>query len=129
VWGDGRAIRSYTYVDDMVEGIYRLTQSSLRGPANIGSPEYVSVAELVKTVAQVAGKTIGVKYVEGPVGVQSRNFSNQRIYSIGWKARYSLRDGIARTYLWVLEQVHARRAGSRAAAGVSAAAGQGGVTP
>jgi len=129
VWGDGRAIRSYTYVDDMVEGIYRLTQSSLRGPANIGSPEYVSVAELVKTVAQVAGKTIGVKYVEGPVGVQSRNFSNQRIYSIGWKARYSLRDGIARTYPWVLEQVHARRAGSRAAAGVSAAAGQGGVTP
>src|SRR2546427_7660236 len=41
VWGDGMAIRSYTYVDDMVDGIYRLTQSSLTSPANIGSPQYV----------------------------------------------------------------------------------------
>jgi len=110
VWGDGKAIRSYTYVDDMVEGIHRLTQSSLTGPTNIGSAEYVSVAQLVNTVAQVAAKTIHTKYVEGPVGVQSRNFSNERIYSIGWRARYSLTDGIARTYPWVHEQVQARRA-------------------
>jgi len=118
VWGDGTAIRSYTYVDDMVDGIYRLTQSALEGPVNIGSPEYVSVADLVKTVAQVAGKTIRIKYVQGPVGVQSRNFSNERIYSTGWKARFSLNDGIARTYPWVLEQVEAQRAGARAAAAV-----------
>ncbi|HYL54621.1 MAG TPA: NAD-dependent epimerase/dehydratase family protein [Gemmatimonadales bacterium] len=109
VWGDGSAIRSYTYVDDMVDGIYRLTQSSLREPANIGSPEYVSVADLVGTVAQAAGKDIRVQYIEGPVGVQSRNFSNERIYSIGWRARCSLSDGIARTYAWVHEQVRARR--------------------
>ena len=108
VWGDGKAIRSYTYVDDMVDGICRLTQSSLAGPVNIGSPEYVSVAHLVDTVAQVAGKTIRIKYVEGPVGVQSRNFSNERIHSTGWRARYSLPDGIARTYPWVHEQVRAR---------------------
>ena len=94
----------------MVDGIYRLTHSSLTGPTNIGSAEYVSVAHLVNTVAQVAAKTIHVKYVEGPVGVQSRNFSNERIYSIGWRARYSLTDGIARTYPWVHEQVQARRA-------------------
>ncbi|HEU5261219.1 MAG TPA: NAD-dependent epimerase/dehydratase family protein [Gemmatimonadales bacterium] len=111
VWGDGTAIRSYTYVDDMVDGIYRLTQSSLTGPANIGSPEYVSVAQLVQTVALVAGKSIRIKYVEGPVGVQSRNFSNARIYSIGWRPRYSLKDGVARTYPWVHAQVQARRAG------------------
>jgi GDP-D-mannose 3',5'-epimerase len=111
VWGDGTAIRSYTYVDDMVDGIYRLTQSSLAGPANIGSAEYVSVAELVQTVAAVAGKTIRVKYVAGPVGVQSRNFSNGRIHSIGWRPRYSLKDGMARTYPWVHAQVQTRRAG------------------
>ena len=112
VWGDGKAIRSYTYVDDMVDGIVRLTESSLEGPANIGSPEYVSVAQLVQTVAEVAGRTVRVKYVEGPVGVQSRNFSNERIYSISWRARYSLKDGIARTYPWVDAQMQARRAGS-----------------
>ena len=109
VWGDGTAIRSYTYVDDMVDGIYRLTQSSLDGPANIGSPEYVSVAQLVQTVADVAGKRIRINYVKGPVGVQSRNFSNERISSIGWLARYSLKDGIARTYPWVHGQVEGRR--------------------
>src|SRR2546425_8064565 len=108
--GDGSAVRSYSYVDDMVDGIYRLTASSLVGPANIGSAEYVSVAQLVQTVADVAGKTIRIRYVEGPVGVQSRNFSNERIYSLGWRSRYSLTDGIARTYPWVLAQVDARRA-------------------
>ena len=112
VWGDGTAIRSYTYVDDMVDGIYRLTESKLEGPANIGSPEYVSVAQLVQTVADVAGRKIRIKYVRGPVGVQSRNFSNERIYSIGWRARYSLKDGIARTYPWVHAQIQARRARS-----------------
>jgi len=111
VWGDGTAIRSYTYVDDMVDGIYRLTESSLEGPANIGSPEYVSVAQLVQTVADVAGKKIRIQYVKGPVGVQSRNFSNERIYSIGWRSRYSVKDGIARTYPWVDAQVQALRAG------------------
>ncbi len=111
VWGDGTAIRSYTYVDDMVDGIYRLTGSALAGPANIGSPEYVSVAQLVQTVVEVAGKKIRIKYVDGPVGVQSRNFSNERIYSTGWRARYSLKDGIARTYPWVQAQVQAQRAG------------------
>jgi len=95
----------------MVDGIYRLTESSLEGPANIGSPEYVSVAQLVQTVADVAGKTIRIRYVEGPVGVQSRNFSNERIYSTGWQARYTLNDGIVRTYPWVDAQVRAQRAG------------------
>jgi nucleoside-diphosphate-sugar epimerase len=112
VWGDGTAIRSYTYVDDMVDGIYRLTESSLASPVNIGSPEYVSVKQLVETVAAVAGKKIRIRYVKGPVGVQSRNFSNKRIYSIGWTARYSLKDGLARTYPWVHAQVRAHRAGS-----------------
>jgi len=107
VWGDGTAIRSYTYVDDMVDGIRRLTLSDLEGPTNIGCPEYVSVRELVETVADVAGKRVNVRWVEGPVGVRSRNFSNAKIYSTGWNARFSLRDGIAQTYPWVEEQVKA----------------------
>jgi nucleoside-diphosphate-sugar epimerase len=105
VWGDGTAIRSYTYVDDMVDGIYRLMHSDLQGAVNIGCPQYVSVDELVSTVAEVAGKRIRIKHIKGPVGVQSRNFSNERIYSIGWKPQFYLKDGIARTYPWVAEQV------------------------
>ncbi len=107
VWGDGTAVRSYTYVEDMVDGIYRLMHSDLEGPANIGNPEYVSVRELVETVAAVAGKRITVDWVSGPVGVHSRNFSNARIYSTGWRARFPLVEGIKRTYPWIEEQVKA----------------------
>lgn len=101
VWGDGSAVRSYTYVSDMVEGIIRLTRSDLEGPVNIGNPEYVTVAQLVETVAAVAGKDVTPDYVDGPVGVQSRNFSNARIESLGWTAKVPLRDGIALTYPWI----------------------------
>src|SRR3989440_5497232 len=79
VWGDGTAIRSYTYVDDMVDGIHRLTESPLEGPANIGSPQYVSVAEVVHRVSEAAGKNVRVTYVPGPLGVQYRNFTHERI--------------------------------------------------
>jgi nucleoside-diphosphate-sugar epimerase len=110
VWGDGTAVRSYTYVDDMVDGIYLLMHSDLQGAVNIGCPQYVTVDELVETVANTAGKEIKIKHIEGPVGVQSRNFSNERIYSLGWRANYYLEDGITRTYPWIEEQVKAQKA-------------------
>ena len=105
VWGNGTAVRSYTYIDDMVDGIRRLMDSEIDKPTNIGNPEYVSVDELVKTVAKVAGKKIRIKHVEGPVGVKSRNFSNARIYTTGWRAKYPLAKGIKLTYCWIEEQV------------------------
>ena len=105
VWGDGTAIRSYTHVDDMVEAIFLLMQSATHGPVNIGCPQYVSVAELVHTVAAVAGKEIRIKYVDGPVGVRSRNFDNSRIFALGWRPSIFLREGIERTYPWIEAQV------------------------
>jgi nucleoside-diphosphate-sugar epimerase len=89
----------------MVEGIFVLMQSDLESPVNIGCPQYVTVDELVGAVADVSGKTIRIKHIDGPVGVQSRNFSNDRIYSLGWEARVSLKEGIARTYPWIEAQV------------------------
>lgn len=106
-WGDGSAVRSYTYVNDMIDGILRLTRSDLDSPTNIGSPEYVTVSELIDTVAEIAGKQIRTRYIEGPIGVQSRNFSNARIESLGWRARYSLQDGIGLTYPWINDEVQA----------------------
>ena len=107
IWGDGTAVRSYTYVDDMVDGIFRLMHSDLKGAVNIGCPQYVTVKELVDAVAAAAGKKIQVKSVPGPVGVQSRNFSNDRIYSIGWRSQFDLKKGIELTYPWVASQVNA----------------------
>jgi len=109
VWGDGTAVRSYTYVDDLVDGILMLTASDRDEPANIGNPEYVSVNELVATVAAVAGKTVTIRHIDGPVGVQSRNFSNAAIEKLGFRANFPLRAGIERTYPWVAAQVEAAR--------------------
>lgn len=109
IWGDGSAVRSYTFVDDMVDGIYRLMHSDLEGAVNIGCPQYVTVKELVETVAAVAGKTIHITSVPGPIGVMSRNFSNARIYSTGWQSRFDLQAGLERTYPWIAEQVKATR--------------------
>ncbi len=105
VWGDGSAVRNYTYVDDLVDGILRLMESDLEGPCNIGSDEYVTVDELAETVARVAGKRISIRHVDGPVGVRSRNFSSDRIKGLGWQARVSLEEGIALTYPWIARQI------------------------
>ena len=109
VWGDGSAMRAYTYIDDLLDGIFLLMHSDLENGVNIGRQEYVSVDELVRVISEVAGKSIRLKHIEGPVGVKARNFRVDRISSIGWTSRFSLKDGISRTYPWVLSQVEAAR--------------------
>ncbi len=107
IWGNGLAIRNFIYIDDLTRGIYLLMHSDLDEPANIGTREYVNVRQLLETIAEVAGKKITIHSVEGPVGVASRNFSIDRISSIGWAPKFTLRDGIAMTYPWVKQQVEA----------------------
>ena len=109
IWGDGTAVRSFTYIDDLLEGIILLMASDMAEPTNIGSDQYVTVRELVETVAAVAGKSVRIRSVDGPVGVRSRNFSHDAIKSLGWQARTSLREGVERTYPWVAQQVQEAR--------------------
>ena len=110
VWGDGTALRVYTYVADMCEGIHTLMQSNITEPTNIGSTELTTVEELLNTVAEVAGKRIDVKYIDGPVGVQARYHKVERIMSLGWSPKYTVRDGIAETYPWIEAQVRQSKA-------------------
>ena len=107
VWGDGTAVRSYTYVEDLLDGIRLVTDSDHGEPVNIGSPEYVSVNELVATVASIAGKQVSIRHIDGPVGVQSRNFSNGSIESLGWRSGWPLRRGLEATYPWIAAQLAA----------------------
>ena len=105
VWGDGTAVRGFTYVDDLVDGIYRLMHAEAIDTANIGTEEYVTVNELVETVIDVSGKEIHIAHVDGPVGVQARNFSHARMHDLGWDATVPLRAGIAETYAWIAAEV------------------------
>jgi nucleoside-diphosphate-sugar epimerase len=109
VWGDGTALRAYTFVDDLLNGIILLMHSDLEDGVNIGRREYVSVDDLARTIAGISGKKISFKHVEGPVGVKARNFRNDRISSIGWRSEFSLKDGLSRTYPWIKAQVEAAK--------------------
>ncbi len=105
IWGDGTAVRSYTYIDDTIKGIYILMQSSLTEPANIGSAEFVSVTELAATIASVANKTIKLHSIPGPVGVEARVLISNKIATLGWKVQYTLKEGLIKTYPWIVNQI------------------------
>ncbi|MEK6334198.1 MAG: NAD-dependent epimerase/dehydratase family protein [Acidobacteriota bacterium] len=107
VWGDGKQTRSYCYIDDCVEGIYRLMQSDYREPLNLGQDRMISIDELVDIVAEIAGKKIDKRYdVTKPQGVRGRNSDNTRLREVlDWEPQISLEDGLARTYQWIEAQV------------------------
>jgi len=109
VFGGGSTIRSFVYVEDLVEAVLVLTRSDETRPTNIGVDERVTIKRLVEIVAEVAGKPVEITAVDGPLGVQARNFSHARIEDLGWKAQHALLDGIGRTYPWIAEQVRAAR--------------------
>ena len=105
VWGDGSAVRSFIYVDDLVTAVLCLMRSDIDEPTNIGTREYVSIKKLVELVASAADKSITPVWVPGPVGVQNRNFSNDKIETTGFQPTVSLSEGISRTYPWIERQV------------------------
>ena len=79
IWGDGKQTRSFLYIDECLEGTLRLTRSDFTGPVNIGSDEMVTIDQLVDTVADIAGKTINKRHIDGPTGVRGRNSDNRLI--------------------------------------------------
>jgi nucleoside-diphosphate-sugar epimerase len=103
IWGDGKQTRSFMYIDDCVEGIYRIMRSDYSGPLNLGTDELVSVNDLVDIICKIAGKSL-IKHhdTSRPQGVRGRNSDNSRLRSVlGWEPTTSLRDGLVPTYGWI----------------------------
>ena len=106
MWGDGEQTRSFLYIDECLEGIKRLMKSDFTGPVNIGSEETISINDLAKTVADIAGMEIKIEHIKGPLGVRGRNSDNRLIQEkLGWAPDYSLRKGMEQTYAWIEQQV------------------------
>lgn len=105
IWGDGEQTRSFCYIDDCVEGIYRLMRSDFREPLNLGQDRMISINELAEMVAEVADFSIEKKHIEGPQGVRGRNSDNDLLRQVlGWEPQISLEEGLARTYKWIEAQ-------------------------
>ncbi len=107
VWGDGAQTRSFCYIDDAIEGVRRIMDSSETRPLNLGSSELTTVDGLVDLIADAAGKRLSkVHEPDRPQGVRGRNSDNTLIRSIlQWEPTISLKDGMAQTYTWVWHQL------------------------
>ena len=108
VFGDGEQTRSFLHVDECVEGIRRLMAGSFSEPLNIGSDQMISINDLVRMVADIAGKDIKIDHIPGPLGVRARTSNNDLIRKkLGWAPSASLRAGMIDLYGWVEKQVKA----------------------
>jgi GDP-D-mannose 3',5'-epimerase len=106
MWGDGEQTRSFCYIDDCLEGIYRLMRSDYVSPLNLGSDRMVTINELATMIANFAGIKISIRHIPGPLGVRGRNSDNTRLRQVlNWEPKLSLEEGLTRTYAWIEEQV------------------------
>ncbi len=110
IWGDGKQTRSFLYIDECLDGVRRLMESDFPGPVNIGSDEMVSINELGKMIMEIAGKRLSIRNVPGPLGVRGRVSDNRMIRKkLAWAPSRPLREGLQKTYPWILGQVKRRQ--------------------
>lgn len=111
IWGDGEQTRSFLYIDECLEGIRRLMDSTIfDGPVNIGSDEMVTINQMAEKVIKISGKTLSLKHIDGPLGVRGRCSDNSLIQNqLGWSPSESLYEGLERTYQWIQSQVETPR--------------------
>lgn len=107
IWGDGEQTRSFCYIDDCLEGIYRLMKSDCEDPLNLGTEELVSINQLAQMIIDISGKLdISIEHVTGPQGVRGRNSDNTKLRAmLEWEPGISLHDGLEPTYRWIEKMV------------------------
>jgi GDP-D-mannose 3',5'-epimerase len=107
IWGDGEQTRSFTYIDDTIDGLFRIMESDFTDPINLGSSQLVTINGLVDIVEAIADVKLERKHnLSAPQGVRGRNSDNTLILEkLGWEPSISLEDGLERTYHWIHEQM------------------------
>lgn len=117
VWGDGKQTRSFLYIDDCIDAVFRLMKSDFKGPVNIGSEEMVSINQLAQMAIDISGKNITIKNIYGdefykkygfkcPLGVRGRNSDNKLFREKIGKDNYRpLIEGMRKTYSWINRMV------------------------
>lgn len=106
IWGDGNQTRSFLYIDDCLDAIYRLMQSDCYQPLNIGSDELISINELANKLIALSGNNLSIEHIEGPIGPAARNSDNRLITQmLGWRPEVSVDEGLKKTYDWIKRQM------------------------
>jgi dTDP-glucose 4,6-dehydratase len=108
VFGDGSQTRSFCYVDDLIEGIYRLLMSDYSDPVNIGNPSEISILDFAKEVIELTGSSSKVIYKDLPKDdpkVRKPNIDKARSI-LGWEPQVPRKEGLKRTLEYFKEEIH-----------------------
>ena len=102
VYGDGSQTRSFTYIDDLVDGIWRLMQSAVHDPVNLGNPHEMTLLELAKRVQRLTGTGSQIQFLPLPQDdprVRQPDITRARAL-LGWEPRVEVDEGLAKTIDW-----------------------------
>ena len=113
VFGDGSQTRSFCYVDDLIEGIYRLLTSSVETPVNIGNPVEMTILEFARAVVELIGSSSEISFKPLPVDdpkIRQPDISLAKA-ELGWEPRVPLAKGLAATIEYFRELVGAKAGG------------------
>jgi dTDP-glucose 4,6-dehydratase len=102
IFGDGSQTRSFCYVDDLIEGIYRLLMSDQTAPVNIGNPHEITIGQFAEEVIRLTGTTQKVVYKELPVNdpMQRQPDISKAKELLDWEPKVMRDEGLERTYEW-----------------------------
>lgn len=105
--GDGLQTRSFTYIDDCIDGTLKLMESDYNQPLNIGSSEMVTIDQLAYLIIGISGKKLYLNHIDGPQGVRGRNSDNTLCRSVlnGWEPTTKLQDGLVHLYRWLESEI------------------------
>ncbi|MEX1000563.1 MAG: UDP-glucuronic acid decarboxylase family protein [Crocinitomicaceae bacterium] len=100
IFGDGSQTRSFCYVDDLVEGIYRLLHSNYVYPVNIGNPDEISIKDFAEEIIQLTGTDQKITYQDLPLNdpKQRQPDITKAIELLDWKPKINREEGLKRTY-------------------------------
>ena len=102
VFGDGSQTRSFCYVDDLVEGIYRLLLSDYHLPVNIGNPDEISLKEFAEEILELTGNRVKIIYRPLPIDDPKQRQPDIRKAKqlLGWQPKINRREGLKITYAY-----------------------------
>jgi dTDP-glucose 4,6-dehydratase len=102
VFGDGSQTRSFCYVDDLVEGIYRLLQSDCADPVNIGNPDEITISQFAEEIIKLTGTTQKVIYEDLPTDdpKQRQPDITKARAILGWEPKVDRAEGLEITYAY-----------------------------